>query len=322
MNKTILSLSFTLLLSGISPAQATEDLQPQHLQRIEALQRRADILAVGTLGSGNYYLAKARTWLDFALSEYYDKETSGIVSAATEQAETLLDALEKKQPNIPLETPRQLTGSEEVRVDLWEKIAALKNHANFSCGQRQIAEAEVQLVWTGHEKAEYGWSHAESYARTAEDRIYEAQVEINNCAAANQVAPGGQPRVIEKITLSGDALFEYGKAELNSYSLWRIDKLVDSIKDLGTLDGVKLVGHTDHLRKDGRHKLNLLLSCQRAESIKQYLISKGIPADKIRASCAGSSQPLSKCTAKQGKEKQIACLQPNRRVEITLRGTR
>lgn len=147
MNKTILSLSFTLLLSGISPAQATEDLQPQHLQRIEALQRRADILAVGTLGSGNYYLAKARTWLDFALSEYYDKETSGIVSAATEQAETLLDALEKKQPNIPLETPRQLTGSEEVRVDLWEKIAALKNHANFSCGQRK--SPKPKFSWYG-----------------------------------------------------------------------------------------------------------------------------------------------------------------------------
>lgn len=322
MNKTILSLSFILQLSGISPAQAAEELQPQHLQRIEALQRRGDILAAGALGASNYHLAKARTWLDFALSEYYDKEISGIVSAATEQAETLLDALENKQTNIPQDTPRLLKGSEEVRPDLWDKIDALKSHAKFSCGQRQIAEAEVQLVWTGHEKAEYGWSHAESYARIAEDRIYEAQVEINNCAAANYVSPNAQPCNIEKVTLSGDAMFEFGKAALNPASLWRLDKLSGNIKMLTMLEEVILIGHTDHLRSDGHQERNQLLSEQRAESVKQYLIGKGIAADKIHASGAGSSQPLVQCSKKQSRHKQAACSLPNRRVEIILRGQR
>lgn len=322
MNKTILSLSFILLLSGISPAQAAEELQPQHLQRIEALQRRADILAAGPLGASNYHLAKARTWLDFALSEYHDKEISGIVTDATEQAEALLDALEKKQTDIPLDTPRQLKNGEEVRPDLWNKIAALKSHAKFTCGQRQIAEAEVQLVWTGHEKAEYGWSHAESYARTAEDRIYEAQVEINNCAAANYVSPNAQPCNIEKITLSGDAMFEFGKATLNPASLWRLDKLANSIKILNTLEEVILIGHTDHLRRDGHQERNQLLSEQRAESVKQYLVGKGIAAERIHASGAGSSQPIVNCSRKQSRAKQAVCAQPNRRVEIILRGSR
>lgn len=320
MNRSVLSLSFILLLCGLSPAQAAEELQPQHLQRIEALQRRADILAAGALGASNYPLAKARTWLDFALSEYHDKEINGIVTAATEQAETLLDALENKQTNIPQDTPRILKGSEEVRPDLWDKIAALKKHAKFSCGQRQIAEAEVQLVWTGHEKAEYGWSHAESYARTAEDRIYEAQVEINNCAAANYVSPNAPPCNIEKVTLSGDAMFDFGKATLNPASLWRLDKLAGSIKMLPTLEEVILVGHTDYLRSDGHQERNQLLSEQRAESVRQYLIGKGIAADKIHASGAGSSQPLVQCSKKQSGIKQAACLLPNRRVEIILRG--
>ena len=293
---------------------------PQHLQRIEELQRRADKLAFGDIGSSNYHLAKARTWLNFALSEYFVMDNSGVVSAATEQAETLLVALESNQTDIPQDTPRQLDGSESVRQDQWDKIAALKNHAQFPCGQRHVAEAEVHLVWAGHEKTEYGWSHAESYARTAENLVYEASVAISDCAEASQIARETPARVVEKITQSGDALFEFGKARLNSYSLWRLDKLVDSIKELTTLDGVDLVGHTDHLSKDGKQKFNMLLSRKRAESIKQYLIGKGIPADKISAKGMGSLQPLTKCSTKQRKTKHLACLQPNRRVDITLRG--
>ncbi len=72
------------------------------------------------------------------------------------QAETLLDALEKKQPIISMDTPQQLPGSDPVRPDLWNRIAALKKDKNFSCAQRPIAEAEVNLVWAGHENSESG----------------------------------------------------------------------------------------------------------------------------------------------------------------------
>lgn len=323
MNKTILAPSFILLMCGIfSTAQGADVARPQHLQRIEELQRRADKLAFGDIGSNNYHLAKARTWLNFALSEHFVMDNSGIVSSATEQAENLLDALESNQTDISQDTPRQLDGSESVRLDQWDKIAALKNQAQFSCGQRHVAEAEVHLVWAGHEKSEYGWSHAESYVRTAENLVHEATVAINDCAEASQIAQETPARVVEKITQSSDALFEFGKATLNSYSLWRLDKLVDSIRELTTLDGVDLVGHTDHLSKNGRQKFNMLLSRKRAESIKQYLIGKGIPAKKILASGAGSSQPLVRCSTRQSRKKQIACLQPNRRVEIILRGVK
>src|SRR3972149_3949487 len=97
MNKSTLSLLLTLMLSNISFAQPAEELLPKHLQQIESLQRRADKLAFGELGSNNYHLAKARTWLDLALSEYHEKDTSGMMVAAIVQAETLLDALDKKQ---------------------------------------------------------------------------------------------------------------------------------------------------------------------------------------------------------------------------------
>ena len=338
MKKPTLSLLLTLLLSSISLAQAADELLSQHLQQIESLQRRADKLAFGEIGSSNYHLAKARTWLDLALSEYHEKDTSGMMVAAIAQAETLLDALDKKQLGIAMDTPMQLPGSEMVRADLWDRIATLKSSAKFSCGQRQIAEAEVHLVWTGHEKAESGWSHAQSYARSAEDLIYEAQVAIDNCSrqvadtraatvAEPQAAPAPTPVtimvpvtvVVEKHVLSTDTLFAFESSELISGATLRLDKLAETIKGWNTTEDISLVGHTDHY---GSAAYNQKLSEQRAERIKQYLIGKGIAAGKIHASGAGAAQPLLTCSTRLPRLEQISCLQPNRRVEIILRGVK
>jgi OmpA-OmpF porin, OOP family len=309
MNKIICFLSLNFLLFCVSTALAAEGLQ-----QIETLQRRAEKLSFDGQDSNNYYLSKARTWLDFALTEYNDKDDSGVVTAAIGQAEGLLDALEKKQAGITMDTPKQVIGGEEVRPDLWEKISTLKRNAKFSCGQRPAAEAEVYLVWSGHEYHESGLSHAESYIRAAEDRIYSAQVAIDNCKV-----PAAAP-LMEKITLSSDALFAFNKATLNASALSSLNDLAENIRKVNMLEEVVLVGHTDRLRSDGHPERNQLLSEQRAESIRQYLIDKGIPAEKIHASGAGSTQPIVECSSKLSKDKQIACLQPNRRVEITLRG--
>lgn len=318
MNKHVLPLLLILVFCGISPAQADEGMPPGNLQQIEALQRRAEKLGFGELaGAEAYHLAKARAWLNLAISEYHEGDTSGTLAAAIGQAETLLDALENKQPNISIDTLVQLPGSEAVRPDLWNRIAALKKHDKFSCGQNRLAEAEVYLVWSGHEYIESGLKHAQSYVRNVEKLIYDARTAINDCAGILAVAA---PPALEKITLSGDAMFEIGKAALNPSALWQLDRLADSIKKEAMLEQVELVGHTDRIR--GHQDRNQLLSEQRAESIRQYLIGKGIPADMIHARGMGSSQPIVECSTKQSMTRQIACLQPNRRVEIVLRGSR
>ncbi|MBK9160121.1 MAG: OmpA family protein [Nitrosomonadales bacterium] len=312
MNKFALPLLFAALLGTLAPAQAAETPLPERLQQIVELQRRADKLAFGGLGSDHYHLAKARTWLDLATSEYHQTDNSGIVDAAIGQAKALLDALENRRDSISMETPMQLQGSEAVRQDLWEKITVLKGDAKFTCGQRQLAEAEVQLVWTGHEKAESGWSHAQSYARGVENLVYEAQVAIANC--------GGEAgrKVIEKYVLSTDTLFAFDSAELIPGATARLDRLADTVKGWHSAESVTLVGHTDRY---GPPAYNQKLSEQRAERIRQYLIGKGIAPERIRSGGAGSTQPLVTCPTALSKQEQVSCLQPNRRVEIILRGS-
>jgi len=306
-----------ILFCGISLAQATEAVMPEQLLQIESLLHRADKLTYGNFDANNYHLAKARSWLDVALSEYYDKDTTGIISAAIGQAETLLDALEKHQTGITMDTPIQLPGSDTVRTDLWDKITTLKKRDRFSCGQRSIAQAETYLVWAGHEYSESGQSHAASYMRSVEDLIYAGQIAIDNCTSTPVVALPPPP--VEKFTLSTDVLFAFNKSKLEPSASSRLDELANSIKTtIDTLEKVVLVGHTDHLRSDGHLDRNNLLSVQRAESIKQYLISTGIPADKIRATGVGSDQPIVQCSTKMSKEKQVICLRPNRRVDVIL----
>ena len=310
----LLAFMLATLVSAAGAAESAGKMLPEQLQEIESLQRRADMLAYGELGPNDYYLAKARTWLDVALSEYYENEGTDFLPATIEQAKSLLERLENKQVNATMDTPQKLPGSETVRPDLWHRTSTYKNHDKFFCGQRAIAEAEVHLVWAGHEKHESNWSHAESYARSAEDLLNEAKNSINDCVA-NKSAD-------EKLTLSSDVLFGFNEAEVTPSQFWQLNRLVEAVKKVKELEGVVLVGHTDRLRSDGRIERNQLLSEQRAKNIKKYLVTKGIPGEVIHASGVGSSRPIVECPKDISKAKQITCLQPNRRVEITLRGSR
>jgi len=314
MNKMTQSLAILLMMSCMPYANAAEEFRPEYLDQINALNRRAENLAFGTVGGDNYHLAKARAWLDLATSEYHEKDTSGALGAAITEAADLLDALEKNRSDLDYSTPSRFPGSEAIRGDLLDKIAVLKNHEHFDCAQRPLANAEVYLIWAGHEFAESGQSHAESYIRSVENLVHDAESAIEACAGASGPDSSRQ----ENISLSGDALFAFSKTTLKSEFLWRLDKLADHIKENSLIDKVVLVGHTDRLRSDGRPERNQKLSEKRAESLKAYLVEKGIPAKMISASGAGSSQPVVQCPDDLSKQEQIDCLQPNRRVEIKL----
>jgi OOP family OmpA-OmpF porin len=67
------------------------------------------------------------------------------------------------------------------------------------------------------------------------------------------------------------------------------------------------------------------LSTRRAEAVKAYLESAGIPAGKIAARGTDGSDPVTKpgqCKGKKATPKLIACLQPDRRVEVEVSGTK
>ena len=137
-------------------------------------------------------------------------------------------------------------------------------------------------------------------------------------------APAPRPPVIEKVTLSSDVLFDFDKATLKDSGKQKLDELAGRIKD-ANVEEIDATGHADRIASE---QYNQKLSEQRAASVKEYLVTKGVPAEKIKTAGKGESEPVTgnEC-AKMGPEKGsnkklVACLQPDRRVEIEVLGTR
>jgi OmpA-OmpF porin, OOP family len=135
--------------------------------------------------------------------------------------------------------------------------------------------------------------------------------------------PGTVPAPkLEKITLLGDVLFAFGKSNLQGLSpsgKQKLDELAAHIKtyDPATLDKISVVGHADRL---GKRTANLRISQRRAETIKSYLAQAGVAPEKISSAGKGSLQPIAQCKGNKKNAKLVACLAPNRRVDVHIHG--
>ncbi|HUG76666.1 MAG TPA: OmpA family protein [Burkholderiales bacterium] len=133
-------------------------------------------------------------------------------------------------------------------------------------------------------------------------------------------APVPEPRpMIQKVTIETDVLFPFDKAELRDSGRRKLDEIAEGLKG-AQIEEVIAVGHTDRI---GPASYNEKLSRERAEAVKSYLTEKGISGAKVVAEGRGKAQPVTGDACKGLKDARlIACLQPDRRVEIEVYGTR
>lgn len=121
---------------------------------------------------------------------------------------------------------------------------------------------------------------------------------------------------LSSVKMNSDGFFEFDKSSMSDLrpgGKERLDKTLSGILGKGDLVSVKIVGYTDRL---GSEEYNDDLSKLRANTIKAYIASQGIPSDKIMAYGLGKNDPIVQCEQKQRNELLINCLQPNRRFEI------
>ncbi len=115
----------------------------------------------------------------------------------------------------------------------------------------------------------------------------------------------------EKVSYSADAFFDFDKAVLKPEGKAALDDLTSKLQGIN-LEVIIAVGHTDSIGTDA---YNQKLSIRRAESVKAYLQSKGIEANRIYTEGKGEKQPVADNKTTAGRSK-------NRRVEIEVVGTR
>ena len=142
-------------------------------------------------------------------------------------------------------------------------------------------------------------------------------------APAPAPAPAPEPvKVTKEFNLSSDVLFDFGKSSLKPAGTAALDDLYGKIQAETPKDGTAVViGYTDRIGSD---KSNQVLSEKRAKTVADYLVQKGIPAGKVTTEGRGEAESVTgtQCDSVKGKKQVIACLAPDRRVAITVTGTK
>jgi outer membrane protein OmpA-like peptidoglycan-associated protein len=108
------------------------------------------------------------------------------------------------------------------------------------------------------------------------------------------------------ITLQGEVLFKTGKWDLKAGAMAKLDQIADALK--GKEQPIVVYGFTDNV---GTIDMNMDLSQKRAQSVRDYLVTKGIPQDLITAQGKGPADPISDNGSIEGRA-------ANRRVELVV----
>jgi OOP family OmpA-OmpF porin len=122
-------------------------------------------------------------------------------------------------------------------------------------------------------------------------------------------APAKAPAV-EKISLKADAHFDFDKSDLKAGDKKELDAAA-KLKAM-KIESITITGHTDNV---GTDTYNQKLSERRAESVKKYLVGKGLSAGQIQTQGKGESQPVADNKTADGRAK-------NRRVDIEFKAAK
>jgi OOP family OmpA-OmpF porin len=136
--------------------------------------------------------------------------------------------------------------------------------------------------------------------------------------------PAPVPVAVERrrVRFAADSLFTFDQSAITPDGRVALDGFAKELN--GTrFEVITVEGHTDRL---GSTPYNQALSLRRAQAVQAYLVARGgVDAAKVSVDGKGESAPVTKpedCKGNQRNARLIACLQPDRRVEVEVTGTR
>lgn len=231
---------------------------------------------------------EAKVALDKAEASYVDdpgdQKTKDLAYVAHRKAELA-------EANAASAQAQGVKGQADNDVKVTTKGQLVEARGQLANAGAQLAGREQQL-----EVEKKAHADADKRAKDALDRL-----------AASIGAVKQEPRGMV-ITLSGSVLFASNKDALLPAAQERLGQVAEALK---TQDDHKIVveGHTD---SQGSAASNQGLSDRRAQAVVSYLVSRGVPADQIRAEGLGPSRPIADNTSAEGRAN-------NRRVEIIVK---
>ncbi|WP_158884557.1 outer membrane protein assembly factor BamE [Rhodanobacter sp. L36] len=181
------------------------------------------------------------------------------------------------------------------------------------------------------------WNYLFNFRKPGSDEVTQCQYKVlfdeqklarsfywkpESCGALLKEEKAGAPQVVKEqtFTLQSDALFAFDRSGLKDIKPGGTEQLVQLAKKVEAIQGevrhIHVVGYTDRLGDD---TYNQTLSEKRADTVMQVLQENGVPADRMNSEGRGESDPVTMCDIKDHVA-LIACLAPNRRVEVRVDG--
>lgn len=179
---------------------------------------------------------------------------------------------------------------QQAKADLQAALAA-----QLQATKGQLNQTQQQLQQTAAQAAAQKAQLAD-----LEARLKDARDTIAKIAAVKDDSRG------MVITLQGEVLFATGKWELKPAAMAKLDQIADALR--GKEQPMVVYGYTDNV---GTYDNNVQLSQKRAQAVRDYLVTKGIPNDLITAQGKGPDMPVAENTSIEGRAQ-------NRRVEIVV----
>jgi len=250
-------------------------------------------------------LHKARAALDKAEQSFADEKDSQrtidlayIAERTAETAEALaMGAIATKQS----QEAKEAYGAEQRAIVKSTEGALTKTREQLANTEKARTQQEQQVATEHSARLD-----ADSKADASEQRAVASDQKAKeaNDALAKLAAKDDERGLV--ITLSGSVLFRTNDSNLLPAAQARLDQVADALVAKG--QPVVVEGYAD---SRGSHGTNLALSQRRAESVRTYLISRGVPQNSISARGMGSDRPVADNGNGEGRAN-------NRRVEIVI----
>jgi OmpA-OmpF porin, OOP family len=232
-----------------------------------------------------------------------DMQQLGYVAEKKAQTASVIGAIRKTEQDT------QMMGRETQDILLQKRDRELKAARADADQARAAAEARARDAEAKAREAEQARTQAEQARVAAESARAQADAEqAKNAALLKELSDlKGQQTNRGLVLTVGDVLFATGKAEVAAGGMRSIDKLAEWLKKNPTRN-LLIEGHTDNTGPD---ELNQKLSQQRADAVRDQLVSRGVPADRITTRGYGPKYPVVANDTASGR-------QQNRRVEVVV----
>ena len=149
-------------------------------------------------------------------------------------------------------------------------------------------------------------------------KVYQDEPAPQTAPVAPQKPKPAAPKTFS-VNFETEPLFSFDRSEIRADQRAKLDEFISGLGG-AQYDSIAVVGYADRI---GTKDYNQKLSERRAEAVRAYLVRKGVPANKIQTEGRGETDPVTGDTCNKTRGKAlISCLQPDRRVDVSVSATK